>query len=225
MATDFPPQWLAFCGSQLKHDVAAAEKNVAAIETTGATIFPAKENRYRALRLAPDEVEVVILGQDPYPGVDTCKGQIMPQAVGLSFSVPEGMPLPRSLKNIATELKQDVGGELRSGDLSHWAQQGVLLLNTSLTVTQGAAGSHKNVGWDKVTDHIIRALGKSAVPRVFILWGAHAQAKRSLIGPQHLIVESAHPSPLSARRGFFGSQPFSRANAFLQAHGRKPIAW
>ncbi len=135
------------------------------------------------------------------------------------------MRAPPSLKNIAKELESDVGARLASGDLSPWAAQGVLLLNTGLTVKKGEAGSHKKFGWHAVTEHIIKALGASDLPRVFILWGAHAQAKRALIGPQHCVIESVHPSPLSAHRGFFGSRPFSRANEFLKKQGRQEIRW
>jgi uracil-DNA glycosylase len=222
--SDFPQRWLDFCGPKLAAEVATAEARVETAEQTD-TIYPVRELRYRALAMKPDEVSVVILGQDPYHGEDMCHGRLLPQAMGLSFSVPEGMPPPRSLRNIAKELESDVGARLESGDLSHWAAQGVLLLNTSLTVKKGDAGSHKDFGWHAVTDRIIAALGQSTAPRVFILWGAHAQAKRGLIGPQHCVIESAHPSPLSARRGFFGSRPFSRANEFLKRHDRPPIRW
>ncbi|HTJ96807.1 MAG TPA: uracil-DNA glycosylase [Rhodocyclaceae bacterium] len=222
--SNFPKTWLDFCGPQLAAEVQAAEANVAAIEDS-TTVFPPKENRYRALQMKPQDVAVVILGQDPYHGEDKSHGAVLPQAMGLSFSVPEGMRFPPSLRNIAKELESDVAVHLESGDLSHWAEQGVLLLNTGLTVTQGAAGSHKKFGWHKVTDHIIEALGQSPLPCVFILWGAHAQAKRDLIGAQHKVIESVHPSPLSAHRGFFGSKPFSQTNAFLKQHGRATINW
>jgi uracil-DNA glycosylase len=222
--TEFPTQWLDFCDPALHDAVTAAEARVAAAEVTE-VIFPERALRYRALEMSPQDVSVVILGQDPYHGEDWCEGRLLPQAMGLSFSVPAGMPAPRSLRNIAKELESDVGARLDSGDLTRWADQGVLLLNTSLTVSKGLAGSHKDFGWHRVTDLIIAALGGSPQPRVFILWGAHAQAKRGLIGSQHLIVESAHPSPLSARRGFFGSKPFSRANEFLCRHGRPEISW
>lgn len=220
----FPVHWLDFCAPALHDAVTAAEARVAATEATE-VVYPERSLRYRALAMRPDDVSVVILGQDPYHGEDVCQGSLLPQAMGLSFSVPEGMPAPRSLKNIAKELESDIGARLDSGDLSRWAAQGVLLLNTSLSVNKGQAGSHKDYGWQVVTDHIIAALGQSTQPRVFILWGAHAQAKRGLIGPQHLIIESAHPSPLSARRGFFGSKPFSRTNDFLRQQGRAEIAW
>jgi len=222
--SEFPRQWLDFCAAGLYDAVMAAEARVAASEAVG-VVYPERALRYRALEMAPEAVSVVILGQDPYHGEDFCHGRLLPQAMGLSFSVPEGMPPPRSLRNIAKELEADVGAHLDSGDLSRWAEQGVLLLNTSLTVDKGAAGSHKDFGWQTVTDLIIGALGRSAQPRVFILWGAHAQAKRGLVGAQHLLIESAHPSPLSARRGFFGSRPFSRTNDFLRQQGRPEIRW
>jgi len=222
--SDFPRHWLDFCGPELGAAVARAEARVAAVEASE-TVYPPAGLRYRALGMRPEEVSVVILGQDPYHGEDACQGSLLPQAVGLAFSVPEGMRAPPSLKNIAKELESDVGARLASGDLSHWAAQGVLLLNTGLSVRKGEAGSHKGFGWHAVTDHIIAALGASALPRVFILWGAHAQAKRSLIAPQHCVIESVHPSPLSAHRGFFGSRPFSKANEFLQRHGRSEIRW
>jgi uracil-DNA glycosylase len=223
--SDFPSHWLAFCGQALQAEVASAETRVAAAEAAGETVYPLREARYRALAMPPDQVSVVILGQDPYHGEDACNGSLLPQAMGLSFSVPEGMRAPPSLRNIAKELESDVGARLQSGDLSHWADQGVLLLNTGLTVRKDEAGSHKKFGWHAVTDHIIGALGASAQPRVFILWGAHAQAKRALIGSQHCVIESVHPSPLSAHRGFFGGKPFSQANAFLRQQGRPEIRW
>lgn len=222
--SDFPRRWLAFCGPELANEVASAETRVAAVETSE-TVYPPLAMRYRALQMTPEQVSVVILGQDPYHGEDACHGSLLPQAMGLSFSVPEGMRAPPSLKNIAKELNSDVGARLESGDLSHWAAQGVLLLNTGLTVRKGEAGSHKKFGWHAVTDHIIGALGASPQPRVFILWGAHAQGKKALIAPQHCVIESVHPSPLSAHRGFFGSQPFSKANAFLRQQGRPEINW
>ncbi|MDE2600713.1 MAG: uracil-DNA glycosylase [Rhodocyclaceae bacterium] len=222
--SEFPRRWLDFCDAGLYDAVVAAEARVAAAEAVG-VVYPERALRYRALAMPPDAVSVVILGQDPYHGEDACHGRLLPQAMGLSFSVPEGMPPPRSLRNIAKELAEDVGAHLESGDLTKWADQGVLLLNTSLTVNKGDAGSHKDFGWHAVTDLVIGALGRSAQPRVFILWGAHAQAKRGLIGTQHLVIASAHPSPLSARRGFFGSKPFSRANAFLHQQGRPEIRW
>jgi len=192
-------------------------------EAAGKTVYPPFDYRFRALELTPlANVRAVILGQDPYHGPG--------QAMGLAFSVPDGMKLPPSLKNIYRELESDCGiAPAESGDLTAWAKQGVLLLNTALSVEAGKAGSHAKRGWGAITDACIAAVAKRGEPAVFILWGSHAQAKAKRIaalrdGP-HLLIESPHPSPLSAFRGFFGSRPFSRTNAFLTAHGRKPIDW
>ncbi len=190
---------------------------------TGKAIYPPAELRFRALELTPlHEVKTVILGQDPYHGPG--------QAMGLAFSVPGGVKLPPSLKNIYRELESDCGiAPSASGDLTRWARQGVLLLNTSLSVESGKAGSHAKRGWEAITDACILAVAKRAAPSAFILWGSHAQAKTQAIeansGGQHLVIESPHPSPLSAYRGFFGSRPFSRTNAFLEAHGRTAVDW
>ena len=168
-------------------------------------------------------MKVVILGQDPYHGPG--------QAHGLAFSVPDGMRLPPSLRNIYKELESDLGVPARQdGDLTRWATQGVLLLNTSLTVEAGKAGSHAGRGWEAITDACVRAVAARHQSSVFILWGSHAQQKARRIpelgaGSPHLVIESPHPSPLSAYRGFFGSRPFSRANAFLRDSGRDPIDW
>lgn len=192
-------------------------------EAGGALVYPPAAERLRALELTPpDAVRVVILGQDPYHGPG--------QAHGLAFSVPDGVRLPPSLGNIYKELASDCGvARPASGNLEHWARQGVLLLNTALTVQAGQAGSHAGRGWDAITDAVVAAVAGGPQPCVFILWGNHArkQAGRiaALAGGRHLVLESAHPSPLSARHGFFGSRPFSRANAFLQAAGRGTIAW
>ena len=193
-------------------------------ETGGKRVYPPRGCRLKALELTPlDAVRVVILGQDPYHGPG--------QAMGLCFSVPEGIPMPPSLANIFKELGSDLRiARPAHGDLSEWARQGVLLLNTSLTVEQGKAGSHAGRGWEELTDACVAAVAERAEPSVFILWGAHAQAKAARIAAlqgktRHLVIRSPHPSPLSAYRGFFGSRPFSRANAFLQAHGRGTINW
>jgi uracil-DNA glycosylase len=163
-------------------------------------------------------VRVVILGQDPYHGAG--------QAHGLSFSVRPGVAVPRSLANIFKEMETDLGVPRAShGFLEHWAKQGVLLLNTVLSVPMGQANAHRGRGWEAFTDAAIRAVDAQTQPVVFILWGAQAQAKAALIHAPHLVIASPHPSPLSARKGFFGSRPFSRANAFLAAHGRTPIDW
>ena len=184
------------------------------------SVFPEEKNVFRALELTPFEsVKVVILGQDPYHGFG--------QAHGLSFSVQKGIPLPPSLKNIYKELQEDIGGELPTeGDLSHWAKQGVLLLNTVLTVEEGNANSHKGMGWETLTNRLIESLNELKHPVIFILWGKPAQDKEKLItNPSHVILKSPHPSPLSAYRGFFGSKPFSRINDILIQQGQIPIRW
>ena len=192
-------------------------------EQAGKQIYPPRGCRLKALELTPlDEVKVVILGQDPYHGPG--------QAMGLCFSVPEGVKIPPSLVNIYKELEADLGvARADHGDLSKWARQGVLLLNNTLTVEAAKAGSHSKRGWDAVTDACVAAVAARDEPSVFILWGSHAQAKAKRIaglreGP-HCVIESPHPSPLSAHRGFFGSKPFSRTNAFLSDHGREAIDW
>lgn len=183
-------------------------------------IYPPGSRIFAAFDACPfDEVKVVILGQDPYHGPR--------QANGLCFSVSEGVPLPPSLQNIYKELQSDLGIEPPpSGDLERWAKQGVLLLNATLTVRRGQAGSHQGKGWEEFTDAAIRTLADEREHLVFILWGAYAQRKGAFIDrSRHLVIESPHPSPLSASRGFFGSRPFSRANAYLQEHGKEPIEW
>ena len=183
-------------------------------------VFPEEKNVFNALELTPFEsVKVVILGQDPYHGFG--------QAHGLSFSVQKGVPLPPSLKNIYKELQEDIGGEFPTeGDLSHWAKQGVLLLNTVLTVEEGNANSHKGKGWERLTNRLIESLNELKHPVIFILWGKPAQDKEKLIiNPNHVILKAPHPSPLSAYRGFFGSKPFSRVNDILIQQGQTPIRW
>jgi uracil-DNA glycosylase len=160
---------------------------------------------------------IVILGQDPYHGPG--------QAHGLSFSVLPGIKLPPSLRNIFKELSSDLGIANESGELTAWAKQGVLLLNTVLTVQSGAANSHRKKGWESFTDLVIEKLGQRSEPMVFVLWGKPAASKKPLIACHHHIIESPHPSPLSAHRGFFGSRPFSQANNFLESVGRSPIRW
>lgn len=183
-------------------------------------VFPEEKNVFNALELTPFEsVKVVILGQDPYHGFG--------QAHGLSFSVQKGTPLPPSLKNIYKELQEDIGGELPvEGDLSHWAKQGVLLLNTVLTVEEGNANSHKGKGWERLTNRLIESLNELKHPVIFILWGKPAQDKEKLIiNPNHVLLKAPHPSPLSAYRGFFGSKPFSKVNDILIQQGQTPICW
>ncbi|MFC0211273.1 uracil-DNA glycosylase [Paenibacillus chartarius] len=183
-------------------------------------IYPGMHDIFNALHLTPyDSVKAVILGQDPYHGAG--------QAHGLSFSVKPGVDVPPSLQNMYKELQSDLGVEpARHGHLVSWAEQGVLLLNAVLTVREGEPNSHKGQGWERFTDRIIGLLSERERPIVFLLWGANAQAKAGLIdGTRHHIIRSPHPSPLSAHRGFFGSRPFSRTNAFLRSIGSEPIDW
>ncbi|WP_296878391.1 uracil-DNA glycosylase [Thomasclavelia sp.] len=184
------------------------------------TIFPPKQNIFRALNLCDyDDVKVVILGQDPYHELH--------QANGLAFSVYPGVRIPPSLVNIYKELHNDLNTTIPNhGDLTKWAKQGVLLLNNVLTVEQGKANSHAGKGWETFTLNIVKALNERKKPLVFILWGNNARAKKQYIDTsRHLVLESAHPSPLSASRGFFGSRPFSKANQFLVENGISPIDW
>lgn len=184
------------------------------------TIYPDMHDIFNALHYTSyKDVKVVILGQDPYHGPN--------QAYGLSFSVKPGVRIPPSLINIYKELKDDLGCYIpNNGTLTKWAKEGVLLLNTSLTVRAGEANSHSKIGWEIFTDNIIKLLNKREDPVVFILWGNNAIKKRDLItNPQHYIITSVHPSPLSASRGFFGSKPFSKTNKFLESIGKKPIDW
>ena len=192
-------------------------------EAYGASeVYPPEDRVFAAFALTPPEqVRVVILGQDPYhePG----------QAHGLAFSVLEGTKLPPSLVNIYKERETDVGIPPAShGNLTHWAQQGVLLLNTVLTVERGKANSHKNMGWQDFTDHVVERLADLPQPVAFVLWGAQAQKKAAVAARSpypRCILQSPHPSPLSSYRGFFGSRPFSQINAFLEEHGETPIQW
>ena len=186
----------------------------------GKRIFPKGSEWFRALDLTPlENVRVVILGQDPYHGAG--------QAHGLCFSVRHGVQPPPSLVNIFKELKSDLGIEAaRHGFLEHWAKQGVLLLNSVLTVEMGCAASHRDRGWERFTDAIIREVNAKPEPVVFMLWGSYAQKKAAFVDTsRHLVLKAPHPSPLSAHSGFFGCKHFSKANAFLEAHGLKPIDW
>ena len=189
-------------------------------ESSGKAIFPNKDCWLRAFALTPlDEVKVVILGQDPYPTIG--------HANGLAFSVnPDVSPLPKSLQNIYRELDDDIGISNANGDLTHWAEQGVLLLNTSLTVAEGNPGSHSDIGWGALTNEVIRLLNEQCENLVFILWGNFAQRKAMFIDPtKHCVIKSPHPSPLSAYRGFFGSRPFSKTNTYLKEHQIEEIQW
>jgi len=183
------------------------------------TVFPPSKDMFQAFALTPFEsVKVLILGQDPYHNAG--------QAHGMSFSVPPGVKPPPSLQNIFKEMVDDLGvPKPKTGYLEPWAQQGVLLLNATLTVRAHEAGSHQGQGWETFTDEIIRLLSAREQSMVFVLWGRYARAKNTLIGPQHRIIESAHPSPMSAHNGFFGSKPFSKINEALTSYGVSPIAW
>lgn len=186
----------------------------------GKQIYPPQASIFTAFDLTPfDAVKVVIIGQDPYHGAG--------QAHGLSFSVPQGVRIPPSLRNIFKELVSDIGCPIPlHGNLESWARQGVLLLNSCLTVEDGKAGSHQKIGWEAFTDAAIRQLAITHDHLVFILWGRKAAEKGNAIdASRHLIINAAHPSPLSAHNGFFGSRPFSRTNSYLQAHGKAAINW
>lgn len=196
---------LASLGEFLREEIAA-----------GRRYLPASADILRAFRTPLADVRVLIVGQDPYP----TPGDPM----GLSFSVPAGRPMPRSLANIARELRDDTGETLASGDLTPWQEQGVMLLNRVLTVRPGGPGSHRGHGWEEVTERAIRALAGRGGPLVAILWGRDARGLRPLLGDVPAI-ESPHPSPLSASSGFFGSRPFSRTNALLTAQGASPVRW
>jgi len=186
----------------------------------GKLIFPKGSEYFRALDLTPlDEVKVVILGQDPYHGEG--------QAHGLCFSVSPGVRIPPSLVNIYKEMEADLGiAPAKHGFLEHWAEQGVLLLNSVLTVEEGKAAAHQGKGWERFTDAVIRTVNEECDGVVFILWGAYAQKKAAFVDEErHLVIKSAHPSPLSAHNGFLGSKPFSKANEYLQSIGKDPVDW
>lgn len=215
-----PTDWNPVLRDELDQPYWQELQSFVAAEREAGPVYPATGDVFAALHLTPlAQVKVVILGQDPYHGPR--------QAHGLCFSVPEGVPLPPSLRNVYRELNDDLGLPIpRSGDLTPWARRGVLLLNTTLTVRAGAAASHQGHGWEVFTDQVIRAVSAKPETVVFILWGAHARKKRALVDrSRHVVIESAHPSPLSAHNGFFGSKPFSRANDALVAAGREPVDW
>jgi len=189
-------------------------------ERRNGPVFPPADDVFTALHLTPyADVKVVILGQDPYHGAG--------QAHGLCFSVRRGVTIPPSLRNVYQELRNDLGVPTPShGNLEHWARQGVLLLNTTLTVRSGQAASHQGKGWERFTDRVISTVNDKTERVVFLLWGAPSRKKKSLVDTsRHIVIESAHPSPLSAHSGFFGSRPFSRANEALRETGREPIDW
>jgi uracil-DNA glycosylase len=200
--------------------MAALSDFLDAEKAAGKRVFPEDDGYFRALELTPlDAVKVVILGQDPYHGAG--------QAHGLCFSVPPGVRPPPSLGNIFKELHADLGiARPGHGCLESWAEQGVLLLNSVLTVEEARAASHQGKGWERLTDAVIRLVNEAPGPKVFLLWGAYAQKKAAFVDTsRHLVLKSVHPSPLSAHRGFLGNRHFSQANAFLEANGLSPIDW
>jgi uracil-DNA glycosylase len=216
----FPKSWSALLREEARKDyLFSLEKKIE--EAYASSIcFPPKQKIFEAFRLCePQEVRVVILGQDPYHG----KGE----AHGLAFSVQQGIKMPPSLRNVFKELESECGIDLlRTTDLSSWAEQGVLLLNSVLTVEKDKAGSHSKWGWEDFTDATIAFISKENAHVVFVLWGDYARKKKNLIDlSKHAIIESAHPSPLSAYRGFFGSKPFSKVNERLRDWGGTPISW
>lgn len=212
--------WKQQLADEFKKDYYQELRTFLKAEYSMHTIYPDAVDIYNALHFTPyDKVKAVILGQDPYHGPN--------QAHGLSFSVKPGVSLPPSLKNIFKELHEDLGCEIpNNGYLVEWAEQGVLLLNTVLTVRQGEAHSHRGKGWETFTDKVITSLSEREKQMVFVLWGKPAQSKIPLIdSKKHRIITSVHPSPLSARRGFFGSKPFSQVNSFLKEWGEAEIDW
>ena len=220
-ATRLHPSWRDALSTEFAQPyMAELERFLSAERAAGKRIFPAGGNWFRALDLTPLEaVRVVILGQDPYHGES--------QAHGLCFSVPNGVRPPPSLVNIFKELRSDLGiSPSTHGFLDHWARQGVLLLNSVLTVEMGQAASHQNRGWERFTDAVIRTVNARPQPVVFMLWGSYAQKKAAFVDQdRHLVLKAPHPSPLSAHRGFFGCRHFSKANAFLEAHGQQAVDW
>lgn len=220
MPPPLPSSWRPVVGEETHQPYYRALTEFLEEERRHHTVFPPKDLVFSALELTPyEKVSVLLLGQDPYPGEG--------QAHGLAFSVLPGVRPPQSLVNVFKELHDDLGCRIpNNGCLVPWAEQGVLLLNTVLTVRAHAPNSHKGKGWEKFTDAVIRKVGEKDDPVVFLLWGAHAQKKLKLIDTgRHAVVQSAHPSPLSARSGFFGSRPFSQVNDALRAAGKRPIDW
>ncbi|MDT8861903.1 uracil-DNA glycosylase [Alkalihalobacillus sp. MEB130] len=212
--------WKEVIGAELEKEYFLKLEHFLNMEYQQNTVYPPQEDLFRAFEYTPyTKTKVVIIGQDPYHGPN--------QAHGLSFSVTSAEKIPPSLKNIYKELQSDLGCNIPShGSLLSWAKQGVLLLNTVLTVREGEAASHKGQGWELFTDAVIQALNEREEPVVFVLWGRHAQAKKDMItNPAHSIIESAHPSPFSARKGFFGSRPFSKINLVLKENGHDEIVW
>lgn len=222
MSIALEPSWLAVLKDEFEKPYMVGLRNFLQTEKeSGQTVYPKNADIFRAFNDTPfDKVKVVILGQDPYHGPN--------QAHGLSFSVQKGIAIPKSLINIYKELATDIPGFVKPahGNLEGWAKQGVLLLNATLTVRAGEAASHQKKGWEIFTDEVIRKLSEKREGIVFILWGNYAQSKIPLIDQsKHHIIKSVHPSPLSVERGFWGSKPFSKANAYLTKEGQTPIDW
>lgn len=220
MADDFTNDWNDVLKEEMEKAYFASMREFLEEEYRTQKVFPERRNIFNAMNsTAYKDAKVVLLGQDPYHGEG--------QAHGLSFSVEKGVKVPPSLRNIFKELQDDIGCEKpEHGNLSKWTEQGVLLLNTVLTVRQGKAHSHKGKGWETFTDKVIQHLNHREKPLVFMLWGRPAQEKLNLIDTEkHLVIQSPHPSPFSARKGFFGSRPFSRANEWLKRNGEEEIDW
>jgi len=222
MAGELEPSWMNVLGEEFSKPYMLELKNFLKQEkAAGHVIYPKSSEIFNAFNKTPfDKVKVVIIGQDPYPGEN--------QAHGLSFSVQKGIAIPRSLMNIYKELKTDLPGFTMPthGNLEKWAEQGVLLLNATLTLRAGQSASHQKKGWEKFTDEAIKKLSEEKKGIVFILWGAYAQSKIALIDTaKHHILKSVHPSPLSVERGFWGSKPFSQTNELLVKEGKEPIDW
>lgn len=221
MEVKIEPSWKEQLQGEFEKEYFAELTNFVKKEYQEGVVYPAPKNIFRAFDLCPfDKAEVIILGQDPYHGTG--------QANGLAFAVDEHTKVPPSLQNIFKEIASDIGKPLvhTSGDLTRWAEQGVLLLNATLTVRARSAGSHQNQGWEQFTDAIIHTLSEKRENLVFILWGNYAKAKGTHIDrTKHLVLEAPHPSPFSAASGFFGCKHFSKANEYLVAHGKQPVDW
>lgn len=216
----FQNDWADLLDDELNKDYYRSLREWLKKEYDEHTVYPPMFDIFNAFHYTSyDDVKVVLLGQDPYHGPN--------QAEGLSFSVKKGVKIPPSLRNMYKELESDIGCPVpQHGSLVKWAKEGVLLLNTVLTVRDGEAHSHRNNGWERLTDHVIKTLNDRDKPIVFILWGKPAQAKEKLIDQSvHFVIKSPHPSPLSAHRGFFGSKPYSRTNQFLKEHHIPEIDW
>lgn len=213
-------EWKKFLSDEIHKEYFIELMKKVSLEYKSKIVFPSYENIFRAFNLVkPSKVKVVIIGQDPYHGIN--------QANGLAFSVCDKCKIPPSLRNIYKELVDDLGCKYpKNGDLTQWANEGVLLINAVLTVEKAQANSHKDLDWHRFTDSVIKKLSDEKENIVFILWGTPSQKKESLIDTKkHLVIKSAHPSPLSAYRGFFGSKPFSKTNEYLFKHHKKPIDW